>query len=819
MKKDTIWQWALFLLFLPLSLLAQTDRPQPAAVAAPMRVKLPNGWTLSPVGQSLPLGDLPLHMVVSPSRKYLAVTNNGQSKQHIQLLDVQRGTELDRILIPKAWVGLAFSSDEKRIYASGANDNCIQVYGIQNNKLSKVDSIVLGQPFPKEKICPTGIALDEKRNRLYTVTKEDNALYIIELTTKKILKRIPLAAEAYQCLLAPDRKKLYISVWGGDQIAVFNTQTDAIIQSIPVGDNPNDLVLNKKGNQLFVSNANDNTVSLVDLIAGKVTETLQTSLYPDAPAGSTPNAVALSPNEKILFVANADNNCLAVFDISNPKMSHSKGFIPTGWYPTSVKVVGKKVYVANGKGFTSLPNPDGPRPVSKQESSGVHQGNVRQGGDIQYIGGLFKGTLSIIDLPNDETLGKYTQMVLDNTPYTKERELLSAGEAGNPIPQRVGDPSPIKYVFYVVKENRTYDQVLGDVKEGNGDANLCLFPANVTPNQHAIVKDYVLLDNFYVDAEVSADGHNWTMAAYANDYVEKTWPTSYGGRGGTYDYEGSRKIAYPKEGFIWDHCQRAGISYRTYGEFADDGKANIPALDKHFCKSYPGYDLNIKDVDRVEAWKQDFDSLVAINALPRFNSLRLGNDHTYGARVGKPTPVAMVAENDLAVGKLVDYISHSLVWKESAIFILEDDAQNGSDHVDAHRSTAYVISPYTKRNTVIHDSYSTSSMLRTIELILGMKPMSQYDAAAPSMWKCFTQTPDFTPFSHKPAQVDMGEKNTAYNKWAKQSEEFNLTDVDAAPDLEFNEVIWKTVRGENSIMPPPRRAAFLVVSEEDEDED
>lgn len=817
MKKDTIWHWTLALFFLPLSLLAQqgtTTQPTP-----PTRVKLPNGWTLSPVGQSLPLGDLPLNMVVSPSRKYLAVTNNGQSKQHIQLLDVQKSTELDRILIPKAWVGLAFSNDEKRIYASGANDNCIQVYAIQNNKLVKADSIVLGQPFPKEKICPTGIALDEKRNRLYTVTKEDNSLYIIELTTKKILKRIPLAAEAYQCLLAPDRKSLYISVWGGDQIAVFDTQTDTIIKSIPVGDNPNDLILNKKANQLFVSNANDNTVSIVDLAAGRVTETLQTSLYPNAPAGSTPNAVALSPNEKILFVANADNNCLAVFDISQPKAARSKGFIPTGWYPTSVKVIGKKLFVANGKGFTSLPNPDGPKPVSKQESSGVHQGNVRQGTDIQYIGGLFKGSLSILDLPDEETLKKYTQMVYDNTPYTKERELLSAGEAGNPIPQRVGDPSPIKYVFYVVKENRTYDQVLGDIKEGNGDPNLCLFPENVTPNQHAIVRDFVLLDNFYVDAEVSADGHNWSMAAYANDYVEKTWPTSYGGRGGTYDYEGSRKIAYPKEGFIWDHCKRAGISYRTYGEFADDGKANIPALEQNFCKAFPGYDLNIKDIDRVEVWKKDFDSLVAAKALPRFNSIRLGNDHTYGARVGRPTPVAMVAENDLAVGRLVEHISQSPVWNESAIFILEDDAQNGSDHVDAHRSTAYVVSPYTKRNTVIHDSYTTSSMLRTIELILGMKPMSQYDAAAPSMWKCFTQTPDLKPFTHKPVQVDLNAKNMAYNKSAQQSEEFNLTDVDAAPDLEFNEVIWKAVRGEDSVMPPPRRAAFLIIAKEADDDD
>ncbi len=815
MKKDTILFLPLMALLLSLPIRAQQAGAQPSTVVEAKKLTLPNGWSLAPAGTSVPLGDLPLNMVVSPSKKYIAVTNNGQSKQHIQLLDAKTGAELDRILIPKSWLGLAFSGDEKKIYASGANDNCIQIYGIAGNKLTRTDSIGLGKPYPQEKICPTGIAIDEKKKRLYTVTKENNSLYVVDLATKKTLRQVPLAGEAYQCLLSPTGRELYISVWGSDQIAVYDTQTEKITKTIAVGDNPNDLTVTKNGRTLFVANGNDNTVSVVDLAAGKTVESIQTSLYPDAPAGSTPNAVALSPDEKTLYVANADNNCVAVLDVSKPGFTKSKGFIPTGWYPTSLKVVGKKLYVANGKGFTSLPNPQGPRPVNKQETSGTHQQNVRQGADIQYIGGLFKGTLSMIDLPGEAALKAHTKTVYANTPYTKERELLAAGEAGNPIPMKVGDASPIKYVFYVIKENRTYDQVLGDVKEGNGDASLCLFPEAVTPNQHAIVKDYVLLDNFYVDAEVSADGHNWSMAAYANDYTEKTWPTSYGRRGGTYDYEGSRKIAYPKAGFIWDHCKRAGITYRTYGEFADTA-ASIPALEGNYCKAYGGYNLDVKDIDRVEIWKRDFDSLVAAKALPRFNSVRLGNDHTYGARVGKPTPTAMVAENDLAVGRFIEHISKSPVWKESAIFILEDDAQNGSDHVDAHRSTAYVVSPYTKRKTVIHDSYTTSSMLRTIELILGMKPMSQYDAAAPSMWKCFTPTPDFAPFTHKPAQTDMDAKNTAYNKSARQSETFNLTEVDAAPDLEFNEVIWKAVRGEDSVMPPPRRAAFLVTVKDDD---
>ncbi len=781
------------------------------------RVTLPNGWSLSPAGHAIPLGDLPLSITISPSKKYIAVSNNGQSIQNVQLIDVKSEKEVDQIMIPKSWLGLQFSKNEKYIYASGANDNCIRIFEIQNNKLIKSDSIILGKPYPTEKICPTGLAIDEPRNRLFVVTKENNSLYVLDLKTKSVIKQIPLAAEAYQCHLSPNGKNLFISVWGGDQIAIFDTETEKIINSISVGDNPNDFVLTKTGKTLFVSNGNDNTVTIVDVAKGKVLETIQTSLYPNSPAGSTPNGVALSEDGKTLFVANADNNCVIVLDISKPGFTKSKGFIPVGWYPSALKVIGKKLYVANAKGFNSLPNPEGPKPVNKHETSGKHEGNKRTGRGLQYIGGLFKGTLSIIDIPNDDQLEKYTQTVFENTPYSKERELLSKGEEGNPIPQKVGDASPIKYVFYIIKENRTYDQVLGDIKEGNGDTSLCLFPEKVTPNQHAIVRDFVLLDNFYVDAEVSADGHNWSTAAYANDFVEKTWPTSYGGRGGAYDYEGTRKIAFPKEGFIWDHCKKAGITYRTYGEFFDDGKANIKSLENNTCYKYPGYDLDITDNTRLEVFKKDFDSLVANNSLPHFNSIRLANDHTYGARFGKLTPTAMIAENDLAVGRFVEFISKSKIWKESAIFILEDDAQNGSDHVDAHRSTAYVVSPYTKRKTVIHDMYSTSSMLRTMELILGMKPMSQYDAAAPSMWKCFMKTPDLTPFEHKASQVDLTSKNIAFNKSAKQSAFFNFAKVDAIPDLEFNKIIWKTVRGEDSIMPPPNRSVFLTPIKKEED--
>ncbi|PUZ28133.1 hypothetical protein DCC81_01225 [Chitinophaga parva] len=778
------------------------------------QLTLPNGWSLTPPGHSLPLGDLPLNMAVTRSQHLAAVTNNGQSRQSIQLIDLQQEQVLDDVTIPKSWLGLAFSPDEKTLYASGGNDNVIWCYDVRGRKLQLADSIRLGKAWPN-KVGPAGIAVGP--HHLYVVTKEDSSLYIADLQTKRVKQKIALGGEAYTCLLAPDGR-LYISMWGQERIAVFNTRSGQLQASIPAGNHPNEMLLTANGKYLYVANANDNSVSVINVARQKVIETLNTALYPDAPTGSTTNGLALSADSRTLYAANADNNCLAVFDVSIPGKSTAKGFIPTGWYPTVVRVTGKKIWVANGKGFTSMANPDGPKPVNKNETSGLHEAN-KSNRPMQYIAGLFKGTLSIFNTPDAKTLSAWTRQVYANTPYTKAREQMAPGREGNPIPRTTGGPSPLKYVFYIIKENRTYDQVLGDMPQGNGDTSLCLFPEKITPNQHAIAANYVLLDNFYVDAEVSADGHNWSMAAYGTDYVEKTWPTYYGGRGGTYDYEGSRPVAYPRKGFIWDYCQRAGVSYRSYGEFIGGGKPQLKSLKDHFCPDFPPFDLSIQDITREAIWERDFDSLVAINALPHFSTVRLGNDHTSGMHKGAYSPYAAVADNDLAVGKLIEHLSHSPVWKESVVFILEDDAQNGSDHVDAHRSPAYVVGPFVKRNTVDHGMYTTSAILRTMELILGLPPMSQYDAAAVPLWTCFTPEADFTPYVLRPAQVDINERNTAWNESARRSAAFDLAEEDKVPDLELNEVIWKAIHGEDAVMPSPRRSAFIHWQTKEDDDD
>lgn len=802
------------LLFLCSSLAVLAQRPgiQPATQS----VLLPTGWSLTPAGSSLPLGDLPLNIAIAPNKKWMAVTNNGQGKHSLQLIDTKRNILLHHQEIPIAWLGLAFGDDSRTLYVSGGNNNTILRYRVEAQKLMLKDTIALGKPWP-ERISPAGLCVDDRRGLLYVVTKENHSLYVVDTRSKKILQRDSLGKEAYTCTLSPDRKRLYITLWGGNQLLEWDTDTRKMRRRIPVGDNPNDLVLDKKGRFAYVSCADDNSVSVVDLRPGKTVETLVATLYPDAPTGSTSNSVALSANEKTLYIANADNNCLAVFDVATPGRSQSLGFIPTGWYPTCVRRIGSTLYVANGKGFTSFANPKGPNPMRRKQKVVYQQADNQPEAPEQYIGGLMQGTLSIIDMPKAPQLAEYSRQVYRNSPYTKEREKQSEGEVGNPIPQRVGDPSPIKYTFYIIKENRTYDQVLGDMPEGNGDSSLCIFPEKITPNQHALAREFALLDNFYVSAEVSADGHNWSTAAYANDFTEKTWVTSYGGRGGEYVYEGQNPVAHPKGGFIWDHCRRAGISYRTYGEFTDDYKPNIPVLEGHFCPYYTSWDTRVKDITRVEQWKRDFDSLVAIKQLPQFNSLRLINDHTEGLRKGAPSPYAQVADNDLAVGLFIEHLSNSPVWKESAVFILEDDAQNGSDHVDAHRSIAFVASPYTRRHMVDHTLYSTNSMLRTIELIIGLPPMSQHDAAATPMWRCFTAKPDFTPFKALPANVDLEEINTADNELSRRSEAFDLTREDRVPDLEFNQVLWKIIKGEHSEMPAPRRGAFLRYQTEEEE--
>jgi YVTN family beta-propeller protein len=617
----------------------------------------------------------------------------------------------------------------------------------------------------------------------------------------------------YGCVLDEKRSRLYVSLWAQASVAVVDTAARKVLARWPVEEHPNEMLLSKSGRHLFVANANRNTVTVIDTSTGKTVETLAAGLRPDSPPGSTPNSLALSPDEKRLFVANANINAVAVFDVATPGRSRSLGFIPVGWYPTSVRVTpdGKRLIVANGKGLISKANRNGPQP------GGGGPATVRE-----YIASLMEGTISVIELQAGE---KFAEQMTRLTAQTfrclpvAEKETDANISSDNPIPGRLGQPSLIKYCLYVIKENRTYDQVLGDMPEGNGEPSLCLFPERVTPNHHQLARDFVLLDNFYVESEVSADGHEWTMGAYATDFVEKTWPLTYGHnkhKKFPYPAEGNFDIAHPAGGYLWDRAREAGVSYRSYGEFIRNGKttndpgtARVAALKGNFDPWYRGFDTEYPDVLRATRYISELRRFEQEGEMPRLQIIRLPNDHTSGTATNKPTPSAAMADNDVALGQLVEAVSKSKFWAQTAIFVVEDDAQNGPDHVDAHRTIAYVISPYTRRGVVDSTMYSTASMLRTMELILGLKPMSQFDAVALPMHRSFTNKPDLRPYTARPANVDLQQRNPVTAWGADLSRKMDFTREDAADDLLLNEVVWRSVRGAHSPMPAPKRAAFV----------
>jgi YVTN family beta-propeller protein len=811
-------------------------------------VLLPNQWSLRPTGLQVELADFPVNIAVHPSGRYAAVLHSGYSEHQILVVDIFTGQVVTRFALHETFYGLAFSRDGQLLACSGAGDEVIHIFNFEDGKLSNHTKIKLRDA--KKRGVPAGLAIDNSSGHVFTANLWGDSVSCVSLqgdrleldillgTNLDAISQAPVQpsvdfdtaaaqkrAEAalyekdeagsfpYACCLDERRERFYVSLWAKAEVAVVDVSSQRVLAQWPTQEHPCEMVLTRSGRFLFVANASRNTVSVFETQTGKPLELISASLYPDAPPGSTPNSLALSPDERTLFVANADNNIVAVFDVSTPGKSRSLGFIPTGWYPTSVRVTpdGKKLLVANGKGIMPLANPLGPQPGSKASTNATQQ----------YIARLLRGSLSIIDLPSrkewDIRLAAWTRQAYLCSPLRRGAEVGLVPPINGPIPKRVGDVSPIKYCLYVIKENRTYDQVLGDLSQGNGDPKLCLFPERVTPNMHELAREFVLLDNFYVEGEVSADGHEWSMAAYATDFVEKTWPLNYGhNKSGKFPYpsEGSFTVAAPAGGYLWDRAREAGISYRSYGEFIANGRgtnqpgrARVKALEGHFDEWFHGFDLEYPDVLRAGRFISELKKFEAQGDMPRLQILRLPNDHTHGATIGFRTPTAYVADNDVSLGMLIDAVSHSKFWPQTAVFVVEDDAQNGPDHVDAHRTTAFVISPYTRRGVVDSTLYSTSSMLRTMELILGLKPMSQFDAAARPMFNTFQSTPDLRPYDRKPANENLDARNQRH-AWGGNIK-MNFTREDAIDDLLLNEVVWRSVRGPHSPMPAPVRAGFV----------
>ena len=832
-------------------------------------VQLPNQWKLNPVGKQIEVGDFPLNIQLHPTGQFAAVLHCGFRDHEVLILDMnpKRQKIVCRVTVDQAFYGLAFSPDGKQVYASGGEFDIVHVWDFDKGLLHNHRTLDVSAG---KRTVPAGITLDATGRDLFACGLWAEAIIRVPLDNpeNKVIIPIgpvnvakpeepkgappsppdgrkeegtkpPVSKEAapkekpiieqalpYALIVEPGGKRAFVSLWAKAAVAIIDLEANKVVTTWPTAEHPTELVLAPNGKALYVACANSTKVTVLDPATGNPLQTIVAALYPQAPNGNTPNSLSITPDGEMLFVANADANNLAVFNIADPKMAKPLGFIPTGWYPTSVRFnkLDKTLYIANGKGLSSKPNRSGANPLSPTRT-------------LEYIGSLFQGTVSIVPVPTPEQMAKFSKTAYECSPLLKDAGVRNEQVAAdNPIPRKIGEKSPIKYVIYVVKENRTYDQVFGDMKEGNGDAGLCIFGETITPNHHKLAREFVLLDNTYVDGEVSADGHEWSMGAYATDFVEKMWPLSYrGSPKGTFGYpsEGTLDpLARPSGGYLWDRAKEAGVTYRSYGEWVGNGKKNADgtfepgtakakSLEGHIDAQFRGYDLDYPDVKRAERFLSEVQRFEKTGDMPRLQIVRLPNDHTSGTRVGKPTPTAQVADNDLALGMLVEGVSKSKFWKETAIFVIEDDAQNGPDHVDAHRVVALVISPYTKRKFVDSTLYSTTSLLRTMELILGMKPMSQFDAAARPMYHSFQAQPDVTPYSHVVPKTKLDAVNVAGAWGSKLSEEFNLAVEDAADDLLFNEVIWRSVKGPNSRMPAPVRAAFFlpVKPKKDADDD
>jgi YVTN family beta-propeller protein len=781
---------------------------------------LPNQWALRPAGQQLEVGDFPVNLALHPTGKWLAVLHAGYGEHEIAIVDLQSDKTVSRVRLEQSFYGLCFSPDGRRLFASGGEFEVVHGFDFADGYLSAHREISI-VPV-KERFIPAGLAVDGAARTLYVAGPWGHAVCVCSLTDPEKRQQIKFSAGSfpYTCVLDRSSERLFVSLWNKKAVAVVSLKTHEVVATWPTESHPTEMALAPGGKTLYVACANSTKVSVIDTETGKGLETISCALYPGSLAGNTPNSLCLGPDGKMLFVANADANNVAVFNVSEPGQSSPMGFIPVGWYPTSVRYnpLTKRLYVANGKGLTSKPNPQGPNP-----NRGDQQ-NMRD-----YIGGLFPGTLSIIELPNPTRMAAYSKEAYACSPLRAAKPAEQSAPPQNPVPARVGDPSPIKHIIYIIKENRTYDQVFGDMREGNGDANLCLFPESVTPNHHKLAREFVLLDNFYVDGEVSADGHEWSMGAYATDFVEKTWPLNY--RPGTlekirYPAEGGHdSMARPAGGYIWDRCAEAGLSYRSYGEWIkngktpnDPGKALVKTLEGHFDPAFRGFDLDYSDQKRADRFLEELARFEKEGTMPSFIVMRLPSDHTSGTEAGKPTPTAYVADNDLALGRVVEGISKSRFWKETAIFVLEDDAQDGPDHVDAHRSVGLVISPYVKRRAVDSSMYSTTSMVRTMELILGLKPMSQFDAAARPMYAALQPRPDYRAYDHVVPKADLNEKNKPQAWGAAESARFDWSREDRADPRVLNEVIWRSVKGAGSPMPNPVRAAFVIPWVKDKEE-
>ncbi|MEO8025543.1 MAG: bifunctional YncE family protein/alkaline phosphatase family protein [Bryobacteraceae bacterium] len=788
---------------------------------------LSSGWRLAPAGRQIPLDTLPMSTALSPDGKFLLVLNGGYKPPSVSVLDVATMRELSRVPVADGWLGLAFTPNGRMVYVGGGQQAAVFEFSFSPaGELKPARTLEIKSKADRTAEDFIGdVAVSPDGRLIYAADLYRNSIAVINPQSGRVIERYKCGRRPYRILFHPDGKSYLVSSWADGMVSQYDANAGTEISKIRLGPHTTDMVFRAKtttdeaaadqpGLRLFVTASNTNTVFVVGLNDAKdmrLLESINVTLTPRHPLGMTPSALALSPDRNRLFIVCSDANAVAVAAIDGER-SRVSGFIPVGWYPTAARTLPDgRLIVLNGKGGGSYANPNGPSPARLQTPS--HDG-VRSDG---YVGVLQTGSASVIDAFDEAKLEEYSKTALDVTPY-RDRQVLDRWFVGSDkIFARPNQPSPIEHVLYIVKENRTYDQVLGDLGRGNGDPSLTLFKEEASVNHRKLANEFVLFDNYYVNADVSADGHNWATAAIAPDYTQKLWPSRYGKRRLTYDFEGGEPANTPPAGYIWTQVLSAGLSMRNYGYFVQNIKdaklggeqvdeARDRALEPVTNEFYRGFDLDYPDVERAKTFLKDLAKFESEGRMPRFLILRLGNDHTSGTTPGKIAPLSAFADNDYALGMIVEGLSKSTFWPKTAVFVTEDDAQNGPDHVDSHRSPAYVISPYTRRGLIDSTMYTQASMLRTMELILGLRPMTHFDGGATPMTAAFSNEPDLRPYEAAKPRRSLTERNPARSETAARSAKMDFDEADEADDDELNDVLWRAIR--KSDPPVPMRSYF-----------
>lgn len=816
--------------FLLLLLPASVGFAQPV-VGGPDMV-MANWQLLNPVGEAVTFPGRPVDLRLRKDGKHAYVKDN----RGIVVIERAGWRVVQELKFPDSGAslfGLAMSPDGKHLYATTADEQLFEAEIQDDGKLKWGRTIALPSPDKKKASHSLGIAISDDGATLYVCMSRNNTLGVVDLKSGKLTKQIPVGAAPYAVVLAGDGKQAFVSNWGGRHpgqgdktaessgtpvavddrgivnngtVGLVNLADGKMVRELMVGLHPNDMALDLGSKRLFVANANSDTVSVIDSETLRVSETINVRPAADLPFGSMPNALALSGDGRKLYVANGGNNAVAVVHLEPAKASRVAGFIPTAWFPGALALDGNELFIANVKGY-------GSRTEAKKQTG--------------WSARNYLGVVSRVPIPDEKKLETWTAQVKQ---AGRVPEILLAQERAKsltkpvPIPQKLGDPSVFEHVVYVIKENRTYDQMLGDLPQGNGDAKLCLYPRKITPNLHALAEQFVLLDNFYCNGVVSSDGHSWATQGIALPYLER----SFGGWTRSYPYEEVDALAVSSGGYLWDSAILAGLSFRNYGEslvtdalpakstfkeiFEDDqAKARkitfkhnytIEPLKRFTCPDYPGWNMKIPDKIRADIFLRELAEFEKKGSFPNLTIVYLPQDHTSGTTKAAPTPNAHQADNDLALGRVVEGLTHSKFWPKTCIFVVEDDPQDGIDHVDGHRSIALVISPYTKRKAVVSKFYNQTGVVHSMQRILGLPPLTQQVALSPLMTDCFTDKADLTPFDALPASVPLDLLNVAATKlngkervWAEKSESLDLSGPDRADDDLMNLILWHAARG------------------------